>query len=216
MPCSRTDAGHATNLTGVKIALGLLDDPHRTPLPAVVTDVEDQRIILRLIGGTVEARCHDAERLAGLLDAAAAAGRPAPFALFTAHEHQLLVEVDNIVALTSPGTAYLSSASSTGAFAGFNLALPWHPYAPCASVVADDGGSIADAERRDRQARQVAMSRDVVSYISAWPDLRHLFDPEMTEEQLQSVLWRITNGDPSLGRSRGPRRRPSGGVTAPE
>ena len=49
MPCSSTNPGHATNLTGVKIALGLLDDPHRTPLPAVITDVEDQRITLRLI-----------------------------------------------------------------------------------------------------------------------------------------------------------------------
>ena len=136
MPCTTTDAGHATNLTGVKIALGLLDDPHRTPLPAVVTDVEDQRIILRLIGGTLEARCHDAERLAGLLDAARAAGRPAPSALFTAHEHQLLVEVDPTILQIIPGTVYLSPNSSIGAFAGFNLALPWHAYAPCGVAVA--------------------------------------------------------------------------------
>ena len=135
MPCSTTDAGHATNLTGVKIALALLDDPYNRPVLASFAAVEDERITLELPGGTLEARCHDAGRLAGLLDAARAAGRPAPSALFSAHEHQLLVEVDPTILLTTPGTVYLSPSSSIGAFAGFNLALPWHTYAPCGLAV---------------------------------------------------------------------------------
>ena len=136
MPCSTTDAGHATNLTGVKIALALLDDPYKRPVLATVAAAVDERIVLELPGGTVEARCHDADRLAGLLDAARAAGRPEPSALFTAHEHQLLVEVDPTILQIIPGTVYLSPNSSIGAFAGFNLALPWHAYAPCGVAVA--------------------------------------------------------------------------------
>ena len=144
MPCTITAPGHATNLTGVKAALALLRDPWRTPVPATVSTVNGDRIALALPGGTIEARCHDAERLAALLDAAVAAGDPAPRALFTAHERQLFVEVEQDAVLTLGGTVYVAPASSTGVFVAFNLALPWHEDVPCAD--SDDGAGGGSGE----------------------------------------------------------------------
>ena len=131
MSCTITAPGHAANLTGVKAGLALLRDPWRAPVPATVTTVHGDRIALALPAGTIEARCHDAERLATLLDAAAAAGGPAPRALFTAHERQLFVEIEQGAVLTLGGTVYVAPASSTGVFVAFNLALPWHDDVPC-------------------------------------------------------------------------------------
>jgi len=131
MPCTITDPGHATNLTGVKIGLALRRDPYRAPVPASVVAVDGERVTLGLVDGTLEARCHDAARLAGLLDAAASAGGRPPRALFTAHEHQLFVEVDPEHHPRGIGTEYLSEVSSTGVLAAFNLALPWHEDVPC-------------------------------------------------------------------------------------
>jgi ribosomal protein S18 acetylase RimI-like enzyme len=131
MPCSITAPGHATNLAGVKVGLALLHDPNRTPVPAEVVTVDEERITLRLAGGTVEARCHDAARLDALLGAARATGSAEPRALFSAHEHQLFVEVDPDHHPRGIGTEYVAHASSTGVLAAFNLALPWHPDVPC-------------------------------------------------------------------------------------
>jgi hypothetical protein len=97
----------------------------------VVTAVEGERVTLELASGTIEARCHDAARLDALLAAAAAAGRPAPTVLFTAVEHQLLVEVDPELHPRGIGTEYVAPSSSTGVIAAFNLALPWHADVPC-------------------------------------------------------------------------------------
>jgi len=136
MPCTITAPGHATTLTGVKAALALLRDPWRTPVPAHVGTVDGERIELALPGGTIEARCHDVGRLTALLAAAAATGRPTPRALFTAHQRQLLVEVEQD-AVPPGGTVYVAPASSTGAFVAFDLALPCHEDVPCAER---DGG----------------------------------------------------------------------------
>ncbi len=131
MTCSITDPGHTTNLTGVKIGLALTRDPYRTPVPATVVAIDGERITLALASGTLEARCHDAERLNALLDAAVSAYGEAPKALFTAHEHQLFVEVDPELHPRGIGTEYVSGRSSTGVLAAFNLALPWHTDVPC-------------------------------------------------------------------------------------
>ncbi len=130
MSCSITAPGHATNLTGVKIGLALVSDRHRAPVPATVVDIDGERITLGLPAGTLEARCHDVARLAGLLDAAAAHG-VSPRALLTPHEHQLFLEVDPDLHPNGIGTEYLADDSSTGVFAAFNVALPWHPVVPC-------------------------------------------------------------------------------------
>ena len=145
MSCTITAPGHATNLTGVKAGLALLRDPWRTPVPATVTAVTGHRIELALPAGTIEARCHDAERLSALLGAAVAAGGPAPRALFTALEHQLFVEVEQDAVLTLGGTVFVAPASGTGVFAAFNLALPWHEDVPCGSAGAGgaDGPAVA-------------------------------------------------------------------------
>ena len=142
MPCTITAPGHATNLTGVKAALALLRDPWRTPVPAHahVGTVDGERLTLTLPGGALEARCHDTGRLAALLAAAAAAGRPTPRALFTAHQRQLLVEVEQGAVPTLGGTVYVAPASSTGVYAAFNLALPWHEDVPCADSDDCTGG----------------------------------------------------------------------------
>ena len=131
MPCDITDAGHTTNLTGVKIGLALTRDPYRAPVPATVVAIDGERITLALGSGTLEARCHDAARLDALLDAVVSARGVAARALFTAHEHQLFVEVDPELHPRGIGTEYLSERSSTGVLAAFNLALPWHPDVPC-------------------------------------------------------------------------------------
>jgi hypothetical protein len=131
MTCSITDPGHTTNLTGVKIGLALTRDPYRTPVLATVVAIDGERITLALDSGTLEARCHDAERLNALLDAAVSANGAAPKALFTAHEHQLFVEVDPELHPRGIGTEYVSGRSSIGVLAAFNLALPWHTDVPC-------------------------------------------------------------------------------------
>jgi len=143
MTCSITNPGHTTNLTGVKIGLALASDPFRAPVAAEVAAIEGERITLRLGGGTLEARCHDAARLDALLGAARAAGREAPRALFTAHEHQLFVEVDPDVHPRGIGTEYVSGLSSTGVFAAFNLALPWHANVPCGHKSRAQGAAVA-------------------------------------------------------------------------
>jgi len=128
--CSTTAPGHATNLTGVKLALALGDDPYRAPVDARVDGVTGDHVILALPGGPLVARCHDAARLQRLLDAGVCPD--GPFGRFSAHEHQLLVVVDAELA-AGLGTTYLVSAATarTGAVAAFNLALPWHAYVPC-------------------------------------------------------------------------------------
>ncbi len=131
MTCSTTAPGHTTNLTGVKVGLALTRDPFRAPVAAEVTAIDAGRITLRVPGGTLEARCHDAARLRALLDAAVAAHGEAPRALFTPHEHQLFVEVDLDLHPNGIGTEYLGDHSSTGVHAAFNLALPWHADVPC-------------------------------------------------------------------------------------
>jgi hypothetical protein len=136
MPCAITDPGHATNLTGVGLALAGGRDGRHAPVAANVTSVEGERIVIALADGTIEARCHDAARLDALLDAARAAGHATPRALFSAHEHQLFVEVDPALHPRGIGTEYVSPRSSTTAFAAFNLALPWHTDVPCAGRVA--------------------------------------------------------------------------------
>ena len=93
MPCSITAPGHATNLTGVKIALAQRAHARHALVRASVSAVEGERVTLKLASGTVEARCHDAARLDALLAAARSAGSE-PRALFSAHEHQLFLEVD--------------------------------------------------------------------------------------------------------------------------
>ena len=131
MVCSITSPGHSTNLTGVKIGLALLRDPSRAPVAAEVVTIDGERITLRLPSGTLAARCHDAARLGALLDAAVSARGVAPRALFTAHEHQLFVEVNPEVHAHGLGTGYVSQRSSTGSLVAFNLALPWHADVPC-------------------------------------------------------------------------------------
>ncbi len=132
--CSITDPGHTTNLTGVKIGLSGGGDPRRAPLPASVTAVAGERITLTLAEGALEARCHDAQRLAALLDAVGTA----PDTLLSVHEHQLFVEIDpqapglGAGQAAHLGTQYVSGSSSTGVFLAFNLALPWHASVPCA------------------------------------------------------------------------------------
>ena len=145
MHCTTTRPGHATNLTGVKCALALRDDPYRAPVPARVVAVAGERVTLELAGGTIEARCHDAARLAVLLDAGAA-----PAALFTAHEHQLLVEVDPDAGTSIPGTTYIAPSSSTGAYVAFNLALPWHADVPCGVAGASSAAGAAGAGEVNR------------------------------------------------------------------
>lgn len=149
MSCTITAPGHATNLTGVKAGLALLRDPWRAPVLATVTAVAGHRVELALPAGTIEARCHDAERLATLLDAAVAAGGPAPRALFTAHERQLFVEVEQDAVLALGGTVYVAPASSTGVFAAFNLALPWHEDVPCGEPRVAGGVDGADGADGD-------------------------------------------------------------------
>ena len=136
MPCSITAPGHATNLTGVKIALARRVHARHALVRASVSAVEGERVTLELASGTIAAHCHDAERLDALLAAAAAAGHPAPTVLFTAVEHQLLVEVDPELHPRGIGTEYVAPSSSTGVIAAFNLALPWHPDVPCGRQVA--------------------------------------------------------------------------------
>ncbi len=131
MVCSITSPGHNTNLTGVKIGLALANDPFRAPVAAEVITIDGERVTLRLPDGELEARCHDAARLGSLLDAAVSSRGVAPRALFTAHEHQLFVEVDPEVHPHGIGTGYVSQRSSTGVLAAFNLALPWHADVPC-------------------------------------------------------------------------------------
>ena len=149
MTCNITNPGHATNLTGVKIGLALSSDPYRAPVPATVEAVDGERVTLGLAGGVIEARCHDAARLAVLLDAAVSADGGAPRALFTAHEHQLFVEVDPELHSRAIGTQYLSERSSTGVLVAFNLALPWHADVPCGRRTVERGtsasGGSADA-----------------------------------------------------------------------
>jgi len=130
MHCDITDPGHATNLTGVKVGLALARDPYRTLVPATIDAVDGASVTLSFAGGVLEARCHDARRLSVLLAAASDAGA-APKALFTAHEHQLFVEVDPELYPRGIGTEYLSDRSSTGVLAAFNVALPWHADVPC-------------------------------------------------------------------------------------
>ena len=125
MPCTSLRPGHATSLTGVKRALALRHDPHRAPVPVRIGTIYGERITLQLPGGTLEARCHDAGRLAALRC------RATPVARFTAVEHQLLVEVDPETVPTVGAAVYVSPASSTGTYAAFNLALPWHDDVPC-------------------------------------------------------------------------------------
>ena len=130
MSCSITAAGHATNLTGVKIGLAAGTDGRRSPVPASRVDVTGGRVVITLPDGAIEARCHDAARVDALLDAARSAGTE-PAALFSAHEHQLFLEVDPALHPRGIGTEYVSPKSSTGVLAAFNLALPWHPDVPC-------------------------------------------------------------------------------------
>lgn len=131
MHCATTEPGHGTNLTGVKLALAGGRDGRHAPVAATVTSVDGERIVIALADGSVVARCHDAGRLDVLLDAERAAGRATPRALFSAHEHQLLVEVDPALHPHGIGTEYVSPRSSTGVLAAFNLALPWHAGVPC-------------------------------------------------------------------------------------
>lgn len=143
MPCTITAPGHATNLTGVKAGLALLRNPWRAPVPAHVHAVTGNRIELVLPAGTIEARCHDAERLTTLFDIARSSGAAAPRLLFTPHERQLFVEVDPDAVPTLGGTVYVAPASSTGLFAAFNLALPWHEDVPCVEAGGADGPAVA-------------------------------------------------------------------------
>lgn len=145
MPCTITAPGHATNLTGVKAGLALLRDPWRTPVPAHVHAISGDRIELALPAGRIEARCHDAERLTTLLDIARLSGSTAPHLLFTPHEHQLFAEVVQDSVLTLGGTVYVAPASSTGVFAAFNLALPWHEDVPCGEAEAGGADTVAVA-----------------------------------------------------------------------
>ena len=135
MHCTITTPGHATNLTGVKLGLAAGRGGHWAPVPASRVDVAGERVVITLPDGAIEARCHDAARLDALLDAARTAGSE-PSALFSAHEHQLFVEVDPALHPHGIGTEYVSPKSSTGAFAAFNLALPWHADVPCGRTVA--------------------------------------------------------------------------------
>jgi hypothetical protein len=136
MHCTITDPGHATNLTGVKLALSAGPNGRNAPVPATVVSVDGERIVIALAHGTLEARCHDAARLDALLAAARADGRAAPHALLSTAEHQLLVEVDAALHPRGIGTEYVSPRSSTGVLAAFNLALPWHADVPCGRQVA--------------------------------------------------------------------------------
>ena len=130
MKCTITEPGHGTNLTGVKLGLAAGSDGRRSPVLASRVDVAGERVAITLPDGAIEARCHDAARLDALLDAARTAGTE-PAALFSAHEHQLFVEVDPALHPHGIGTEYVSPRSSTGVLAAFNLALPWHPDVPC-------------------------------------------------------------------------------------
>jgi len=124
--CNSTEPGHRTNLTGVKLGLALRKDRFRAPALVEILAIDGETITLALPDGTLTARCHDAQRLAGLRDAAGARGLRAQF---TPHEHQLFVDVE-----PGPGVQYVSTASRTGALAAFNLALPWHEYRSCSDV----------------------------------------------------------------------------------
>ena len=135
MKCTITEPGHGTNLTGVKLGLAAGRGGRQAPAAASRVDVAGERVVITLPDGAIEARCHDAARLDALLDAARSAGTE-PAALFSAHEHQLFVEVDPALHPRGIGTEYLSPKSSTGVFAAFNLALPWHPDVPCGRKVA--------------------------------------------------------------------------------
>ena len=136
--CSSLAPGHAVNLTGVKRALALARDPHRAPVEARVTGVTGEYVILALTGGPLVARTHAAQRLAGLVAAASAAGERL-VGRFTAHEHQLLIDVDPDVAADT-GTVFLAPSRPTGAVVAFNLALPWHPGELCVRATS---GSVA-------------------------------------------------------------------------
>jgi hypothetical protein len=131
--CSIIAPGHTTNLTGVKIGLAGRGDARSAPVRATVTAVEGERIILALAEGALEARCHDAQRLAALLDTV---GTPSD-ALLSVHDHQLFVEFDPEAPGPGGGqgarfgTQYISPSSGTGVFLAFNLALPWHASVPC-------------------------------------------------------------------------------------
>lgn len=145
MPCTITAPGHVTNLTGVKAGLALLRDPWRTPVPAHVHAITGNRIELALPTGRIEARCHDVELLTTLLDTARSSGPAEPRLLFTPHEHQLFAEVVQESVLTLGGTMYVAPASSTGVFAAFNLALPWHEDVPCGQAEAGGADTAAVA-----------------------------------------------------------------------
>jgi hypothetical protein len=132
--CSITDPGHATNLTGVKLGLTGRGDTRRAPVPASVTGVEGERITLTLPEGALEARCHDAQRLAALLDTVGTLSDT----LLSVHDHQLFVGIDPEAPGLGAGqgarfgTQYLSDSSSAGVLLAFNVALPWHASVPCA------------------------------------------------------------------------------------
>jgi len=128
VPCSTTAPGHAVGLTGVKRALALTRDLHRAPVDARVSGVTGEHVVLALAGGPLVARTHAAGRLAELVAAAEAGERLV--GRFTAHEHQLLVDVDPEA--SDGGTVFLAPSRPTGAVAAFNLALPWHAWEPCA------------------------------------------------------------------------------------
>lgn len=51
--------------------------------------------------------------------------------------HQLFVEVNPVLHPRGIGAEYLTSRSSTGAYAAFNLALLWRADAPCGPKVVE-------------------------------------------------------------------------------
>jgi hypothetical protein len=120
--CSSTAPGHAVDATGVERALARA--AHDAAVDARVTGVTGEYVILSLPGGPLVARTHAAHQLAQLVASATAAGEPL-VGRFTAHEHQLLVDVDPDAA--GSGTVLTAPSRPTGAVAAFNLALPWHP-----------------------------------------------------------------------------------------
>ncbi len=127
--CSSTAPGHAVDVTGVQRSLAR--DGHEAAVDARVTGVTGEYVILSLPGGPLVARTHAAQRLAELVASATATGQPL-VGRFTAHDHQLLVDVDPDT--VGSGSVFIAPSRPTGAVVAFNLALPWHPGEPCGSA----------------------------------------------------------------------------------
>jgi len=145
--CSTTAPGHAVDLAGVESVLALAGDPHRAPVDAQITGVTGEYVILALTGGPLIARTHAAERLAGLVARASASGERL-VGRFTAHHHQLLLDIDAETA-ADVGSVFLTPSRPTGAVVAFNLALPWHPTEPCGRSPWESAAARVAAVSRD-------------------------------------------------------------------